>query len=46
MDLENLEDGVDDNVPVLKNEEWPEYRIRLFDNEVCIIEEYLKFTKV
>lgn len=29
MDLENLEDGVDDNVPVLKNEEWPEYRVRI-----------------
>ena len=36
MDLENLEDGVDDNVPVLKNEEWPEYRLRLFPDDVSL----------
>ncbi|THH11263.1 hypothetical protein EW145_g774 [Phellinidium pouzarii] len=34
MELETLTDGTDDNVPVLRNEEWPEYRLRLFDNNV------------
>lgn len=34
IELANLDDGEEDNVPVQKAEEWPEYRIRLFDNDV------------
>ena len=34
IELENLADGSVDNAPVQKNEEWPEYRLRIFDNDV------------
>ncbi|KAI5122169.1 hypothetical protein M0805_007067 [Coniferiporia weirii] len=34
IELENLTDGAEDNAQSFKNEEWPEYRIRLFDNDV------------
>ncbi|KAH8102808.1 MIF4G like-domain-containing protein [Phellopilus nigrolimitatus] len=34
IELESLTDGAEDNAQVPKNEEWPEYRIRLFDNDV------------
>ena len=34
VELENLADGAVDNAPVQKSEEWPEYRVRIFDNDV------------
>lgn len=34
IELENLADGAVDNAPVQKNEEWPEYRVKIFDNDV------------
>lgn len=35
IDIENMGSGSEAAASAYKNEEWPEYRISLFDNEVC-----------
>ena len=35
IDIENMGSGSEAGASPAKNEEWPEYRISLFDNDVC-----------
>lgn len=36
MELEALADGAEESAPTIKNDEWPEYRLRLFPDDVCL----------
>ena len=45
MELESLADGTEGNAPSVKTEEWPEYRIRLFPDDVypCPFSKFHRF---
>lgn len=44
IELENLSGGADESATVPKNEEWPEYRVHLFDNDVRLLTHSSRWT--